>query len=171
MSTTHQLAPQFQVGDWVSFPYGSRRVSAQVIEDRGPLGVGRRRLYRVRVGDESGESVAFEVPETDLSRVELDREQVIQYLKEGGLLAILRSNLGGGRGTPRAWLTLDTQGRPIHTSDPERGLVGGGAVPFFALQEYRVFAPKREEVVGFLSTFGLTPFEAEDVVRSVGMVP
>jgi hypothetical protein len=34
----------------VSFEMGARRVKARVIEDRGTIGVGGRRLLRVRVG-------------------------------------------------------------------------------------------------------------------------
>jgi hypothetical protein len=171
MSTASRQAPRFGVGDWVSFRYGLRRVWAQVIEDRGPLGVNRRRLYRIRVGDESGESVAFEVPEDDLTPIEPDRARVIEYLKGGGLIAILRLNLGGGRSRPRVWLSVDSNGQLTHTFDSERGLVGGDIIPLFALQGEQIFTPKAEEVIGFLSNFELTRPEAEDVVRSVGTAP
>jgi hypothetical protein len=171
MSTARRQAPRFKVGDWISFQYGSRRVWAQIIEDRGPIGVNGRRLYRIRLGEEASESVAFEVAEDDLSPAQADRAGIIDYLKRGGLVAILRSNLGGGPDRPKAWLQFDPQGRFIHTLSAERGLVGGATVPFFALQANRVFAPKAEEVIGFLSSFGLSRTDAEDVLRSVGTAP
>jgi hypothetical protein len=69
MSTTRKT-PRFRVGDWVSFLYGPRRVRAEVVEDRGPLGVNRRRLYRVRLERDLGESITFEMPEDDLEAAE-----------------------------------------------------------------------------------------------------
>ena len=135
MSTAHRQEARFRVGDWISFRYGPRQVWAQVIEDRGPLGVNGRRLYRVRMDQESGESVAFEVTEDDLTPAQPDRTEIIDYLTRGGLLQILRSNLGGGPRQPRVWLTFNPHGRLSHTFTAERGLVGGATVPFFALHE------------------------------------
>src|SRR4051794_21613724 len=111
MSTAQKHAPRFRVGDWVSFPYGLRQVWAQVVEDRGSLGVNRRRLYRVRVDQDPGEPIESEVPEDELTPARLAKEAVVDYLTQGGLLSLLRSNLGGGPDPPRAWLTLDSRGR------------------------------------------------------------
>src|SRR3954465_4682700 len=98
MSATSTPAPRFRTGDWVSFPFGTRRVFAQVIEDRGPLGVNRRRLYRVRLDEGEGEPDAFEIPEEDLTAAAPpDKAAALRHLKEGGLVAILQSNLTGGR--------------------------------------------------------------------------
>jgi hypothetical protein len=63
MNSTRKQAPQFRVGDWVTLPYGPQRVLAQVIEDRGALGVNRRRLYRVRLGPDREEADTFEIRE------------------------------------------------------------------------------------------------------------
>jgi hypothetical protein len=43
---------------------------AQIVEDRGPLGVKGRRLYRVRLDPEQGETSSFEVPEEELEAAE-----------------------------------------------------------------------------------------------------
>jgi hypothetical protein len=59
----------------------------------------------------------------------------------------------------------------MHTFAADRGLVGGAAVPFFALLEDKVFTAKRQQVIDFLASFGLTRAEAEDVVRAVGTAP
>lgn len=47
----------FRVGDRVRIPFGSDHVEATVVEDRGNLGVGGKRIYRLmfRVDDVSGE--------------------------------------------------------------------------------------------------------------------
>jgi hypothetical protein len=66
MKAADQEAGRFKVGDWVSFQYGARNVVAQVIEARGPIGVNRRRLYRVRLAREFAEPDSFEMPEDEL---------------------------------------------------------------------------------------------------------
>jgi hypothetical protein len=133
--------------------------------------VNRRRLYRIRIGDEQNEEVMFEVPEDELAPVESNRLDVINYLKSGGLVNILRSNLGGGPDQPKVWLSFGPHGNLTHTFIKERGFIGGRAVPFFALQGNQVFTPESDKVVEFLSGFGLSRAEAEDVIRSVGRFP
>src|SRR5262249_45132569 len=54
------------VGDWVSLLYGPRMVLAQVVEDRGPIGVNGRRLYGLRLDLGQGGPTTLEVPEPDL---------------------------------------------------------------------------------------------------------
>jgi hypothetical protein len=50
--------------------YGPRRVQAQFIEDRGPLGIHGQRIYRLRRDLEDGESTSIELKEEDLEAVE-----------------------------------------------------------------------------------------------------
>jgi hypothetical protein len=66
MGGSRRLAPAFHLGDWVSFRYGMEGMRAQVIEDRGRLGVNGRRIYRLRVDRDWGESVTFEMSEDNL---------------------------------------------------------------------------------------------------------
>ncbi len=66
MKTSRKLARRFSVGDWVSFNYGLRRINAQVVEDRGALGVQGRRLYRVRPMPSREDSHDFELAEEEL---------------------------------------------------------------------------------------------------------
>jgi hypothetical protein len=52
-------------------PYGMGDTRVLVIEDRGPLGVGGRRIVRIRIMADSVEDRAeFEVAEDDLRRPE-----------------------------------------------------------------------------------------------------
>ncbi len=66
MSSTKRQPPTFHVGDWVKFDYGPKKVSARIVEDRGPLGVHGRRLYRVQLDEKLGDSSTFEMPENEL---------------------------------------------------------------------------------------------------------
>ena len=64
MSSAKKQRPKFRVGDWVNLPYGPQGGGlAQVIEDRGMLGVDQHRLYRVRLGPEREEADRFEIRE------------------------------------------------------------------------------------------------------------
>jgi hypothetical protein len=66
MSTPRKKAARFRVGDWVAFRFGAGDATAQVIEDRGPIGVNGRRLYRVRLTLAFTEPDSFELPEEEL---------------------------------------------------------------------------------------------------------
>ena len=63
MSLATQTAPQFRVDEWVSYLQGYRRILAQVIEDRGRLGIRGGRLYRLRIEGEGDEATTTVVPE------------------------------------------------------------------------------------------------------------
>jgi len=132
MKTSRKQTGPFRVGDWVSFRYGLRSVGAQVVESRGPLGVNQRPVYRIQLSRKASEPDTFEMPEDELNAADPpDREAVMRYLTQGGLLAILRSNLAGGRNPPRVWLTYTQRGEVTHTSAAERGVIGGETAPFF----------------------------------------
>jgi hypothetical protein len=85
MSSAKKQAPQFHIGDWVTFHYGPRKVSAKVVEDRGPLGVRGRRLYRVQIDEELGDASSFEMPEDELETVTAPVRQSFQvkYSRQG----------------------------------------------------------------------------------------
>ena len=78
MSTTRSPSakrPRRKVGTRVRFLYGAGEVEAEVVEDRGYIGAGRRQIVRVRVfgdwgaADEGGEEHSFEMPAEDLTPV------------------------------------------------------------------------------------------------------
>jgi hypothetical protein len=172
MTATSKASGRFKVGDWVTFPYGTRNLIAQVVEERGPLGIRGRHLYRIRPAGETESPDSFEMPEDELAAATPpDKNSVVTYLKRGGLVAILSSNLNGGPHQPRAWLTYTRRGELIHTFSPDRGVVGGATVPFFALHQGKVFAGKEGEVLTFLRSFGLNHPEAQDIIGAVGTAP
>jgi hypothetical protein len=98
-----------------------------------------------------------------------DKAAVCSYLKRY-LVAILKSNLVPN---PQVWITLAAGNtwRLTHTFTPGRGLVGGATVPFSALHADKVLTTKKQEVIDFLASFGLTRADAEDVLRTVGVSP
>lgn len=56
----------FHVGDRAWLKVGKYDVEVEVIEERGPLGVGGRRLVRIREPLEGAESLEYAVAEADL---------------------------------------------------------------------------------------------------------
>lgn len=164
MSSVKVSPARFRRGDWVTFPFGVQPAFAQIIEDRGAIGVGGRRLYRVRVDQELDDPFSFEVPEEEMEKVVPDRAAIKDYLEQGGLLEILRANTQGGR-PPRVWLTIGRRGEITHTFDAERGLIGNGhPVPFDGFLPHN-----RSKVLPMLQSFGLTYEEAEGIMESVGL--
>jgi len=167
---THPL--RFKVGDWVSFLYPVDPVFAQVIEDHGPLGTNGRHMYRIRLDLAYTEPDMFDIPEEELEAVPLpDKATIMQFLKEGGLIAILQSNLIRGANPPQAWLSYTRTGSLTHTLSQQRGVLGGAAVPYFALLEDKVYTGKQEHVLDFLASFGLKRDEAKEVIEAVGTAP
>ena len=87
MSTVKNQTPQFHVGDWVAFAFGPKKVEAKVVEDRGPIGVRGRRLYRVQLerGQELEEPSTFEVPENELQPTSIPVRQSfhVSYTRKG----------------------------------------------------------------------------------------
>jgi hypothetical protein len=173
------MKASFHVGDRVRIPLGPRKIAGVVVEDRGAIGVRGQHLYQVLVPMDPFEPAAFELPEEEIEAARdstdnedaIDTAKAIDYLKNGGLVAILRSNTSGGRDQPKVWLRLDSLGNVTHTFIRERGQAGGESVPFLAFHEDHVFTPKRDEVLAFLRSFGLDDIQAEDVISSVGTSP
>ncbi len=105
MSSTKEQAPLFRVGDRVSLLYGIRRTLARVIEDRGPLGVHGRRLYRVCLDLGQDEATSIEIREEDL-KAESAPEKVTWGA--GGAMAVHRTLSYFGQeedahGMPNPW--------------------------------------------------------------------
>ncbi len=109
-------------------------------------------------------------PESSGNEIAIKTTKLMHYLKNGGLVAILRSNTSGGKNQPKVWLRLDSLGNVTHTFIKERGKSAAN-VPFSAVHEDHVFTPKRNEVLALLRSFGLDNAHAEEVITSVGTSP
>ena len=59
--------PLFKKGDVVSFLFGNGHVTGKIVEDRGCLGIGGRRLYGIKFEINPGDQRYIEVPEVDLT--------------------------------------------------------------------------------------------------------
>jgi hypothetical protein len=60
-------APLYKKGDVVSFLFGNGILSGQIVEDRGRLGIGGRRLYGIRFEINPGDLRYTEMPEEELT--------------------------------------------------------------------------------------------------------
>lgn len=59
-------AGRLKVGDRVRFTFGSREIEGDIVEDRGPIGVGGRRLYTVRAEMDPTDELLLELPADEL---------------------------------------------------------------------------------------------------------
>ncbi len=59
-------ARQLEVGDLVHFSFGGHGVVGTIVEDRGPIGAGGRRLFVVRAQLEAAGESVFELPADEL---------------------------------------------------------------------------------------------------------
>lgn len=174
MAATPTQAPEFKVGDKVAFVFGGRRVRGRIVEDRGALGLEGRRLYRVRLDMDPYDPMFFVLPEDDIeitheSDAPLSKDEIREYLVNGGLILILGSNADGHG--PRVWLRRDNLGNVTHTFNKDAGLVGGDIPPVFAVQFGRIFRAMREQVEHFIMSFGLNAAVARAIVGAVGCHP
>lgn len=169
------MSTSFQVGDQVQVPLGNRRLPGVITEDRGSIGLRGRHLYQVLVSMDPFEPATFELSEDELESIgpktALERAKILDYLINGGLIAILRSNTAGGRNQPRVWLRSDSAGNVTHTFDPTLGVVGGEVIPFMAIHEDRIFSPKRDEVLNYLQGFKISRKDAEQILTTIGTAP
>lgn len=87
MSSVKKRLRRLHIGDWVKFEYGpNNKVLAKIIEDRGRLGVGGRRLYRVRDNNEFEEPSSFEMPEDELEPEPFPPARLffdVRYIRQG----------------------------------------------------------------------------------------
>lgn len=59
-----------KVGKTVSVRWGLQNVRGVITEDRGPIGVGGRRLYRVDADLGEGSPVVMELPASEIEKVD-----------------------------------------------------------------------------------------------------
>ncbi len=171
-------AARFRVGDRVQFQMWGKTTWGTVTEDRGNLGVNGRRLYYVSVAMDPDDPELRLLGEDELepdsiSRVPLERSEIIDFLKRHGLFSILLSNNEFPLEYPLVWLCRGNHGEITYTFAPRRGLIGGQFIPDSALVRpgRRIDARKKDEVAAYLLGFGLTPEEAEDVIGTLGVAP
>jgi hypothetical protein len=170
MATASRALP-FQVGDRVRFQFGAQKLTGKIIEDRGPLGIRGRRLYRVELPMDPYDSEVLPLAEDEMELVPsdepppvLDRKKVIEYLPYG-LYSLLGGSMPPKLPPPRVWLCLDNLGGITYTFNPEHGLLGGESPPPAAIRNGKIAVDKRDAVVSFLESFGLSRKEAERIMR------
>jgi hypothetical protein len=180
MANQRRAEPRFQLGDHVRLTLGADEVPGTVIEVRGTHGREGHRMYTVEVSDEPRDPIILSMPEVELKPGEppsarkhlLTKEKILKHLKHGGLMGMLRHDSFLGRDQPRVWLCLDAADNVTYTFRPYQGLIGGVTIPYEARPRFRrgIFEDKKEEVISFLASFGLTRDEAEGVIRRYGII-
>jgi hypothetical protein len=169
---------KFQVGDRVRTPHSIYPfLRGTVLEDCG-LRYDGLRHYVVGIDSDPFEPDPHTFPEDRLEPdvtppAPLEKSEILRYLKNGGLLGVLMTNPSPeGPKYPHVYLCRDQLGNVTYTFAAERGMVGGAPVPFAAFWGTDgIHAHKGDEVAAYLLTFGLTPEEADDVIRAVGVAP
>jgi len=166
----------FKKGDKVWVPLAVGRVRGAVIEDRGPLGLEGRHVYRVSVPNDPYVSEEYTLSEDELTLLDEREEQseheqpapnaIMEFLVDGGLIAILQTN-----GPERVWLRRDASGNLTFTFMEGYSATGGHVPPAYALHGERIFSPKEREVSEFIQSFGLSEEQAEHIVSSIGKAP
>jgi len=164
----------FRIGDKVWVPVPTGRACGTVIEDRGHLGREGLRLFHVSVPNHPFSADVFLVAEDEIDHVtedeqaafqaRLDPEAIKDFLVHGGLISILVRN-----GPEPVWLRSGPHGNVTETYIEGYSATGGESPPLFALHGEKIFAPKRDNVLRFVKSFGLSDNDAEDVVRKVGI--
>ncbi len=178
MKSEPQQPRKIRVGDRVRVPYVRGTISGVVIEDLGPMSKSSRRLMRVEVPQDPDEPAVRLVFDDELALeppsepVPLEKDKVMEFLKLGGLIAILKPPENGKKEQRCVWLSRGTLGGITYTFNPDRGILGGVGIPYMMLHEnIKIFAKEVERVVAFLKHFDLTEEEARDVIKAVGVVP
>ena len=178
MNVIPETFAAFSVDDVVRFPLGPRKAHGVIIEDRGPIGVQGRRIYRVRVDHDPDDSEAFEMPGEEMELVPADDalarpiedSEAVDYLQRGGLISMLQASTSNEKQIG-VWLRRDSLGNVTHTFAADRGLVGGAVIPSGAVHNNRVSSTKKDEVSKFVESFGLGRRDANAVLKTVGTAP
>lgn len=69
MQVSGQPLGKFRVGQKVRIKHGHAGVIGEIVEGRGPIGVGRRRLYGIRMRLDPWNEILTERPEESLEAV------------------------------------------------------------------------------------------------------
>jgi hypothetical protein len=162
---------KYRVGERVQFGYRGRQVWGTIMEDRGPIGVNGRRLYRISMPREPQEpedhvKAEEELRPDSLSRGALAKSEIVEFLTGGALLEILLANAPDRR----VWLCRGSSGSVAYTFSGNRGQIGGLIIPESTIRlGLWIDERKKNDVAAFLLGFGLSPDEAMDVIRAVGV--
>jgi hypothetical protein len=70
---------KFRVGDRVRIRHGFRGMIAEVVEDRGRIGVGGRRVYAVKLRLDDWNEHTTELPEESLEAVKAEPNEGTQH--------------------------------------------------------------------------------------------
>lgn len=170
---TKEQMSGLQPGDLVTVDFGGRDVTAEIVEDLGPLGVHGARLFHIEIPSDSSDPIRMQVSEEELKEhspePQIGTNEIVQFLIDGGLVRMLK--YGSALTPPRMWIYRNNAGRVSSSVSARRGEIGGAEVPVISLNHGRVNLAKNAAVARFVRSFGLTVEEAHEVLRRVGTYP
>jgi len=172
-----RLRPKYRLGVRVQFQLGGGPAWGTITRVPAISPHHNRRWYRLSLSQDPHEPYDWLMDESELepdsiSRVPLEKAEILEYFKNSSLVAMLISTEWGRPVDSPAWICRTMGGMITYTFNPSHGLIGGTPIPPVALRPGdRIDARKKDEVAEFLLSFGLTPEEAEDVIKAVGVAP
>jgi hypothetical protein len=177
-SRNGRLRAKYRVGERVQFQLGQDPVWGTITRVPWTLSHGRPRWYHLSLSQDPDEPYDWMMEEAGLepdsiSRAPLEKSEILEYFTNSGLVAMLISSPWSETAALPAWLCRSMGGMVTYTFNPGHGLIGGKPIPQFTLyrEGEKIDARKKDEVAEFLLSFGLTPEEAADVIRAVGVAP
>ena len=168
---------KYRVGERVQFQLGRNQVWGTITRVPEISRHHDRRWYHLSLSQDPDEPYDWLMDESEIepdsiSRVPLAKSEILEYFTNWGLVAMLISNLWSESRDWPVWLCRSMGGTVTYTFKPVHGLIGGKPIPQDTLRPGdKIDARRTDEVAEFLLGFGLTPEEAEDVIKAVGVAP
>ena len=176
-SRNGRLRAKYRVGERVQFLLGKDMVWGTITRVPEISRHHDRRWYHLSLSQDPDEPYDWLMDESEIepdliSRVPLEKSEILEYFTNWGLVAMLISTPWSESRDWPAWLCRTMGGMVTYTFNPSHGLIGGKPIPYDALRPGdKIDARRKDEVAEFLLSFGLTPEEAEGVIRAVGVAP
>jgi hypothetical protein len=167
---------KYRVGERVQFLLGKDPVWGTITRLPRTLSHDRPKWYHLSLSQDPYEPYDWMAEESEMepdsiSRAPLTKSEILEYLTNSGLEGMLISNPWSETAALPTWLCRSMGGTVTYTFDMNHGLIGGKPIPQFTLyRDGHTIEPRRKaEVAEFLLCFGLTPEEAEDVIKAIGV--
>ena len=171
-----QTQPKIRVGDRVAFDWVFNHLVGIVVEITAPILPGKKRLIRVSVPNDPYEEETYPITIDDISAVgdeiptpeAITNAEAFDYI-QNSLLSIIYAGYDEHR-YARVWLKREHgNGFLTHTYVPDRGMLGGGGVPYDVLWNNKLKQSRLDEVRTFLKSFQLAHEQVESIIHKIGI--
>lgn len=165
------------VGNKVLIEMPSGPIEGTVFEDCGPLARDNSHIYGIVLHHDPYEDTITQLPENHIVMAgeevpplePITNAEAFDYLL-GTFQIMLYAGYDEHR-YARVWLKrgYSHNGMLTHTYFPERGMLGGGGVPYDVLWNNKLKQTRLDEVRTFLKTFELTDEQVETIITKIGI--